>query len=133
MAKRGSPIPGAHKPFEKGNKLQLLQNQHGFPAMPVYRAVQDAMDKPDLIAGEKEALIARAFKALSDGLNRRDAAGQPDATTLGYTKLAMELYFGAQDNPAQDAKDRGTFKIRVVYDDERPRSLGLIDEAKQEG
>ena len=126
MAKRGNPVPNANKPFEKGNKLQLLQNQHGFPAMPVYRAVQDAMDRPDLIAGEKEALIARAFKALSDGLNRRDDDGMPDATTLGYTKLAMELYFGAQNSPAQDAKDRGTFKIRVVYDDERP-SLGLVD------
>jgi len=131
LAKRGNPIPGANKPFEKGNKLQLLQNQHGFPAMPVYRAVQDAMDKPDLIEGEKEALIARAFKSLSDGLNRRDEAGQPDATTLGYTKLAMELYFGAQDSPAQQAKDRGTFKIQVVYDDERPRTLGLDAPARE--
>lgn len=126
MAKRGNPIPGANKPFEKGNKLQLLQNQHGFPAMPVYRAVQEAMDKPDLIEGEKRALIARAFQSLSEGLNRRDDSGQPDATTLGYTKLAMELYFGAEKNPAQDAKDRGTFKVRVVYDDERP-TLGLVD------
>jgi hypothetical protein len=125
VAKRGNPVPN-NKPFEKGNQVQKLAKHSGFAPMPVYRAVQDAMDKPDLIEGEKRALIARAFQALSEGLNRRDESGQPDATTLGYTKLAMELYFGANNNPAKDAIDRGTFRIKVVYDDERP-SLGLVD------
>lgn len=121
-AKKRTPT----NPFPKGNKVTALRQHHGIPAMPIYRAVQDAMDHPDLIEGETKALIARAFQALSEGLNRRDDSGQPDATTLGYTKLAMELYFAAENNPAQNAKDRGTFKIKVVYDDERP-NLGLVD------
>lgn len=121
MSKRKCP-----NPFPKGHALTALRKHHGIPAMPVYRAVQDALDDPTLIEGEKRAIIARTFEAISQGVNRRDEAQQPDAVTLGFCKLVTELYFSAENNPAKDAKERGTFKIKIVYDDERP-NLGLVD------
>jgi hypothetical protein len=117
--------------FKPGNKVQALRYNHGRPAMPVYRAVQEALDSPTLIEGEKKAMIARAFEAVSAGINRRDATGQPDAVTLGFCKLVTEMYFGKNgDGQPGSEMDRGTFRIKVVYDDERP-SLGLVDPAPE--
>ncbi|NBW11574.1 MAG: hypothetical protein EBR82_26445 [Caulobacteraceae bacterium] len=123
MAKKQKPAGAVD--FQPGNKLQALRAHCGPPPMAVYRAVQDALDSPTLIEGETKAIIARTFEAISAGVNRRDASGQPDSTTLGFCNLVKELYFGKNGDPGSEM-DRGTFRIKVVYDDERP-NLGLVD------
>jgi hypothetical protein len=120
------------KDFKKGEsgRAGITGLLTGRPDMKVYRAVQDALDNPDLIPGEKEALIARVFKTISDGVNRRDELGRPDNVTFQFCQLVSTLYFGKNGDGRLGAEsDPNVFRVRVVYDDQIQTRLNL-DETK---
>lgn len=118
----------AIKTSEQGRELQAKRKHPGPVPRNILRQVQDAMEDPNLIPGERESMIERAFKALSDGINWRDPTGRPDSAMV---KLAFELWAGKNGKTPGEYEPSG-FNIIVVRDDAKP-ALGILPEAKTGG
>lgn len=114
---------------ERSAELRAKRKHPGPVPRNILRQVQDAMEDPTLIEGERESMIERAFKALSDGVNWRDPTGRPDSAMV---KLAFELWAG-KNGKAPGEYEYGGFNLIVVRDDRNPPALGILPEGKTEG
>ena len=115
---------------KQGRELQAKRKHPGPVPRNILRQVQDAMEDPTLIEGEKRSMIERAFKALSDGINWRDPINnRPDSSMV---KLAFELWAGKNGKTPGEYEPSG-FNIIVVRDDGHKPALGILPEGKTEG